>query len=71
MLENDRIKIDEIIVESIDAELIGNKGYGSMGKNPVKALLDKLDSVRRSEKGGYKVSDAARETSHKFVGSVQ
>jgi len=64
----------EAIVKLVDSELIGDKEYGSMGKNPVdrvKTLLDRLDSVRRSEQGGYKVSDAARETSHKFVGSVQ
>jgi len=60
-------------VKIVDAELIGDKEYGSMGKNPVdrvKTLLDRLDSVRRSEQGGYKVSDAARETSHKFMGNV-
>ena len=58
----------------VNAELIEHREYVSMGKNPVdrmKTLLDRLDSVRRSKQGGYKLSDAARETSHKFVGSVQ
>ena len=74
MLENDRIKIDEIIVEIVDAELIKDQEYGSMGKNPVdrvKALLGRLDSVRRSEQRGYEISEQAKMTSHKFVGSVQ
>ena len=46
----------EAIVKLVDAELIGDKEYGSMGKNPVdrvKTLLDRLDSVRRSEQRGY------------------
>ena len=45
-----------------------------MGKNPVdrvKTLLDRLDSVRRSEQRGYEISDQAKMTSHKFVGRVQ
>ena len=44
---------------------------GKTSVDRVKALLGKLDSVRRSEQGGYKVSDAARATSHKFVGRFQ
>jgi len=46
----------------------------AMGKSPshrVKALLGKLDSVRRSEEGGYEVSTQAKLTSHKFMGSVE
>ena len=64
----------EAIVKLVDAELIGDKEYGSMGKNPVdrvKTLLDRLDSVRRSEQRGYEISDQAKMTSHKFVGRVQ
>lgn len=62
------------IVEILDAELMEDKEYASLGKTPahkVKALLDRLDSVRRSQQGGYEVSDTARGTSHKFVGRVQ
>ena len=67
-------EIIEGIVELVDSELSGDPEYDSMGPNSVgrvKALLGKLDGVRRSERGGYKVADAARTTSHKFMGSVQ
>jgi ParB family chromosome partitioning protein len=40
----------EAIVEVVDAELNGDKEYASMGKKPanrVKALMGKLDSVRK------------------------
>ena len=46
------IEAIEAIVEIVDAELIEDKEYASMGKAPIdrlKTLLDKLDSVRRSE----------------------
>ena len=45
-----------------------------MGKKPadrVKTLLGKLDSIRRSKKRGYNVSDEIRHTSNKFVGRVE
>jgi ParB-like chromosome segregation protein Spo0J len=45
----------EAIVEIVDAELIEDKQYASMGKNPadrVKTLLVKLDTIRRSKKRG-------------------
>ena len=74
LLENDRIKIDEIIVEIVDAELIKDQEYGSMGKNPVdrvKTLLGKLDSMRRNQERGYDVSEEIRHTSNKFVGRVE
>jgi len=64
----------ETIVEIVDADLIVDKEYASLGKtlaHRVKALLDRLDSVRRSQQGGYEVTDTARGTSHKFVGRVQ
>jgi ParB/RepB/Spo0J family partition protein len=64
----------EAIVKLVDAELIEHREYASMGKNPVdrvKTLLDRLDSVRRSEQRGYEISDQTKMTSHKFVGRVQ
>jgi len=68
------IETIEAIVEIVDAELMEDKEYASMGKNPadrVKTLLGKLDSVRRSKELGYEVGTQARLTSHKFVGSVE
>ena len=64
----------EAIVEIVDAELIEDIQYLSMGKTPadrMKTLLGKLDSVRRSKELGYEVGTQARLTSHKFVGSVE
>ncbi len=66
------IETIEAIVEIVDAELIEDIEYLSMGKTPadrVKTLLGKLDSVRRSKELGYEVGTQARLTSHKFVGS--
>ncbi len=68
------IETIETIVEIVDAELIEDAGYAAMGKTPVdrvKILLGKLDSIRRSEQGGYEISDKAKTTSHNFMGSVQ
>ncbi len=64
----------EAIVEIVDAELIADKEYASMGKKPqvrVKALLGKLDSMRRTKDRGYNVSEEIRNTSHKFMGRVE
>ena len=61
-------------MEIVDAELMEDIQYLSMGKTPadrVKTLLGKLDSVRRSKELGYEVGTQARLTSHKFVGSVE
>ena len=68
------IETIEDIVEIVDAELMEDIQYLSMGKTPadrVKTLLGKLDSVRRSKELGYEVGTQARLTSHKFVGSVE
>jgi hypothetical protein len=62
------------IAEIVDAELIEDIEYLSMGERPagrVKALLAKLDSVRRSKELGYEVASEAKYTSHKFMGSVE
>ncbi len=64
----------EAIVKLVDAELIGDKEYGSMGKSPVerlKTLLGKLDLFRRSKQRGSEISDDAKSLSHKFVGQVE
>ena len=61
-------------MEIVDAELIDDKQYAAMGKKPayrVKALLVKLDSMRRSKERGYDVSEEIGRTSHKFVGRVE
>ena len=53
------IEAIEAIVEIVDAELMEDKEYASMGKNPadrVKTLLGKLDLVRRSQERGSSVS---------------
>jgi len=68
------IETIEAIVEIVDAELIEDKEYASMGKNPadrVKILLGKLKSMRRSKERGYNVSEELRHTSHKFVRRVE
>jgi len=68
------IETVEAIVEIVDAELMEDIEYLSMGETPaerVKTLLGKLDSVRRSKDLGYEVATHARLTSNKFMGSVE
>ena len=68
------IEAIEAIVEIIDADLIQDKKYATMGKTPVdrvKTLLNKLDSARRSKDRGYEISDQTAMTSHKFMGRVE
>jgi len=68
------IKTIEAIVEIVDAELIEDKEYASMGKKQadrVKTLLGRLDSMRRSKGQGYNVSEEIRHTSNIFVGCVE
>ncbi len=68
------IEAIEAIVEIVDAELMEDKQYASMGKKPadrVKTLLGKLKSMRRSKERGYNVSEELRHTSHKFVRRVE
>ncbi len=58
----------------MDAELINDKEYASMGKNPanrVKTLLGKLDSMRRSKERRSIVRGKTRQMSNKFVGQVE
>jgi len=57
------IETIEAIAEIVDAELIEDKKYASMGKKPadrVKTLLGNLDSMRRSEGLGYEVASEAK-----------
>jgi len=68
--------IEEVegIVEMVDAELIEDKEYASIGKNPaerVKTLLVKLDSGRRSKGRGSTFTDKTRRLSNKFIGQVE
>jgi len=67
------IETIEAIVDIVDAELIEDKEYASMGKNPadrVKTLLAKLDSVRSSQERGSEVSSPSKAQFHKFVEQV-
>jgi len=60
-------------VEIVDAELIKDQEYGSMGKNPMdqmKTLLGKLDSMRRSQDRESKVSSQSKKLFHKFMEQV-
>jgi len=53
----------EPITKIVDAELIKDREYASMGKKPadrVKVLLGKLDSMRRSKERGYNVNEELR-----------
>jgi len=68
------IEAIEAIVEIVDAELIEDVEYLSMGETPadrVKSLLGKLDSVRRSEERGFNAREQTRRTSNKFIGRIQ
>jgi hypothetical protein len=60
----------EVTVELVDAELVGDEKYVSMGPNPidrVKVLLGKLDSVRSSQERGSEVSGLSKTLFHKFM----
>jgi len=61
-------------VKLVNAELIGDKKYASMGKNPVdrvKTLLGKLDSVRSSRERGSEVSNLSKALLRKFAQQVE
>jgi len=63
----------EAVVEIVDAELIEDKEYASMGKKPgdrVKALLGKLHSITISKNRGSKISKKAELLFNKFVKQV-
>ncbi len=58
----------------VDAELIEDKEYASMGKKPadrVKALLGKLHSISISKKRGSKVSKKADLLFNKFIKQME
>ncbi len=74
------IEMIEAIVEILDAdliedaELIENKQNAAMSKklaDRVKALLGKLDSMRRSKERGYDITEDIKHTSNKFIGRVE
>ncbi len=57
----------------VDAELIEDKEYASMGKKPadrMKALLGKLHSITNSKNRGSKISKEAELMFNKFVKQV-
>ena len=68
------IETIEAIVEIVDAELIEDKEYASMGKDPadrVKTLLGKLHSISISKKRGSKASKKADLLFNKFIKQVE
>jgi len=68
------IETIEAIVEIVDAELIEDKEYASMGKTPterVKTSLGKLHSISISKKRGSKVSKNADLLFNKFIKQVE
>ncbi len=67
------IETIEAIVEIVDAELIEDKEYASMGKNPahrVRVLLGKLKASRQGKERGYNPSRELIHTAHKFMRRV-
>ena len=59
----------EAVVEIVDVDLIEDKQYAAIGKNPadrVKTLLGKLDSVRSSQERGSSVSSKSKVLFHKL-----
>jgi hypothetical protein len=71
----DLTAIEEVdaIMKLVDAELIDDKEYASMGKNPanrVKTLLGKLHSITSSKNRGSQVSKKADLLLYKFVQQV-
>ncbi len=64
------IEAIEAIVEIVDAELIEDVEYSSMGRKPVdrvKTLLVRLDSARSGKERGYEVSTQPKALFRKFV----
>ena len=61
-------------MEIVDAELIEDKQYAAMGKNPanrIRALLGKLGTMRRSQEKGSDVSGHSKLLSNKSIGQVE
>ena len=68
------IETIEAIVEIVDAELMDDKQYASMGKKPadrVKTLLGKLHSITISKNRGSRISKEAELLFNKFVKQVE
>jgi len=68
------IETIEGMVELVDAQLIKDKQYASMGENPsdrVKTLLGKLHSIICSRRRGSKVSEDAESLYNTFVIQVE
>lgn len=68
------IETIETIVEIVDAELIEDKEYASLGKNPanrLKTLLGKLDAVKTSKARNSEISREAKLLFYKFAEQVE
>ena len=68
------IETIEAIVEIVDAELFEDQHYAAMGEKPadrVRALLGKLDTVRRSRERGSDISGHSKTLSNRFIGQVE
>ena len=68
------VEMIEAIVEIVDAELIEEKEYASMGKKPVDrvyALCRDLKAKGRSEERGYNPSKRLKNTTHKFMRRIE
>ncbi len=68
------IETIEMIVDLIDAELVGDDEYKLMGESAalrVKNLLSRLDSMRRSNNRGSYISKELVHLSRKFTGQVE
>ena len=64
----------EHTVDIVDSELIKDKEYASMGKEPaarLKTLLGRLDTMRRNKERGYECNNEIKRTSNKFIGRVE
>ena len=73
-IQRENLSAIEAIVAIVDADLIEDKQYASMGKKPadrVKTLLGKLNSIVISKIRGSKVSKEAEGLLHKFMQQVE
>ena len=68
------IETVEYIVDIVDAELIGDEEYASMGRNSadrVKTLLENLKASHRSIERGFNPNNELKHTTHKFMRHVE
>jgi len=68
------IETIEGTVEMVDAELIEDREYALMGKEPadrVRVLLGKLKASRRGKERGYSPKRELKQTAHKFMRRIE